>query len=103
MLYTTNQIADFFGSDDYDGDAVDPNGWAQDDLDAMAALGTSCRGPQARLLNNDDARGRRPPDRPDYDNDDDGDLSVIRHHSYLRGIRAIAALYKLFEDTVTSR
>ena len=102
MLYTTNQIADFFGSDDYDGDAVDPNGWVQDKLDAMVALGDVMPRTKARLLNNDELVIEGLP-VGDYDNDDDGDLSVIRYHSYLNGIRAIAALYKLFEDTVTKQ
>ena len=99
LLYTTNQIADFFGSDDYDGDAVDPNGWVQDKLDEMAALGDALPRTKARLLNNDELVVEGVP-LGDYDNDDDGDLSLIRHYSYLNGIRAIAALYKLFEDTV---
>ena len=37
---------------------------------------------------------------PGANNDADGDLSIIREKSYLRGIRAIAALYKLFEQKV---
>ena len=98
LLHTTNQIADFFGSDDYDGDAVDPNGWVQDELDAMAALGDVMPRTAARLDNNDDDEFGF-----DDDNNDDGDLSVIREFSYLRGIRSIAALYKLFEETVTEQ
>ena len=102
LLYTTNQIADFFGSDDYDGDAVDPNGWVQDELDAMAALGDVMPRTKERLLNNDELVINGLP-FGDYDNDEDGDLTVIRHYSYLRGIRSIAALYKLFEETVTEQ
>jgi hypothetical protein len=40
-------------------------------------------------------------DNDDGNHDNDGDLSTIRKWSYMRGIRAIAALYQLFEDTVT--
>ena len=88
LLYTTNQIADFFASDDADGDAVDARGLAQPELNTMAATISKPR-TQDDLDDNDD------------DNDDgDGDLGVIREKSYLRGIRAIAALYKLFEQTV---
>ncbi len=91
LMNTTGQIADFFASMDVDGDAVDPNGWVQDQLNEMAASITSPRVTDD-LDDNDD------------DNDDaDGDLSMIRRYSYLRGIRAIAALYKLFEDSVAQR
>ena len=98
LMYQQNQIADFFGSDDYDGDAVDPNGWVQDELDAMVALGAVMPRTMARLDNNDDDEFGF-----DYDNNDDGDLSVIRQYSYLRGIRTIAALYKLFDETVRTQ
>ena len=94
LLYTTNQIADFFCSDDYDGDAVDPLGWVQAELDTMAATIPSPRTVDDCDNNEDDSGGI------DDDNNDDGDLGVIRQHSYLRGIRAIAALYKLFAEQV---
>lgn len=97
LQYTTNQIADFFGSDDYDGDAVDPNGWAQAELDSMAATISSPR-TSLQLLDNDVFFPEAP--GVDFDNNNDGDLGRIRQYSYLRGIRSIAALYKLFEDTV---
>ena len=35
LMNTTGQIADFFASMDVDGDAVDPNGWFQDQLNDM--------------------------------------------------------------------
>lgn len=100
LLYTTNQIADFFASDDRDGDATDARGLAQPDLNAMAASIGSPR-VTAQLRDNDGCV-LPPPDLtcPGANNDDDGDLSVIREKSYLRGIRAIAALYKLFEQKV---
>lgn len=88
LMNTTGQIADFFASMDVDGDAFDPNGWVQDELNNMAATIASPR-VEDDLDDNDD------------DNDDgDGDLSRIREYSFKRGVRAIAALYKLFEDTV---
>lgn len=100
LLYTTNQVADFFASDDFDGDSNDPRGWARAELDRLAATPGL-----TRLQNHDELRNN------DYDpvpavnnnNNDDGDLSIIRQHSYLNGIRAIAALYKLFEETVAQR
>jgi PKD domain len=88
LLNTTGQIADFFPSMDASGDAFDPNGWVQNELDQMAATITSPRNID-QLDDNDDGN-----------NDDDGDLSTIRRYSFLRGIRATAALYKLFEDSV---
>jgi PKD domain-containing protein len=91
LLNTTGQIADFFASMDVDGDAVDPNGWVQDELNQMTREITSPRV-------TDDLE-----DNDDGNNDDDGDLSRIRHYSFLRGIRATAALYKLFEESVAQR
>lgn len=92
LLYTTSQIADFFASDDEDGDAVDLLGLAQPKLNEMKATIDS---PPVLADNLDDN---------DEDNlDEDGDLSVIRKYSYLQGIRAIAALYKLFEETASKR
>jgi len=91
LMNTTGQIADFFPSMDVDGDAFDPNGWVQDQLNDMAHAIT-----RPRVI--DDLEDN------DDDNDDaDGDLSMIRRYSYIRGIRAIAALYKLFEETVSQR
>jgi PKD domain len=91
LMYTTSQVADFFPSMDVEGDLVDPKGWARAELDALDRLVTSPR-TIADLEDNDDGN-----------DDDGGDLSVIREHSYLRGIRAIAALYDLFETTVSRR
>lgn len=87
VLYTNNQIADFFASDDVDGDTVDPLGLVQPELAAMAAI-TSPR-TEGQLDNNDD----------DNDNDD-GDLGRIRQYSYMRAFRGIAAVYKLFAEAV---
>jgi hypothetical protein len=90
LMHTTNQIADFFASDDYNGDAVDPLGWVQPELDVLNATVTSPR-TTAQLEDNDD----------DNDNDD-GDLGRIRQTSYLRAPRVLAALYKLFTETVAT-
>jgi len=100
LMYTTNQIADFFSSDDKDGDATDARGLAQPDLNVMDASISSPR--VTSQLRDNDGCILPPPDItcPGANNDADGDLSVIREKSYLRGIRAIAALYKLFEQKV---
>jgi hypothetical protein len=106
LMYTTNQIADFFPSDRAAGDSIDPEGWVTSELSDMASI-TSPRIP-LDLANNDcfpphiigpECLGALP---GDDDNNRDGDLGVIRQHSYLRGIRAIASLYELFQQTVTT-
>ncbi len=89
LMHTTNQITDFFPSMDAEGDAHDPLGWVQDELDEMARTITSPRTIE-QLEDNDDGN-----------HNDDGDLGRIREHTYIRGIRAIASLYQLFEETVT--
>jgi hypothetical protein len=107
LMHTTNQIADFFPSDRASGDAFDPLGWVQPELDGMAASISSPRTP-FDLANNDcfpplplgpECIGGLP---GDDDNNRDGDLGVIREYSYFRGIRALASLYRLFQDTVTT-
>ena len=98
LLYSTNQVADFFASDDEDGDAT-AGGWDSDPAarDAVQA--------DLDALNNSSVL-RRLWDHGQFgdndfgDDNDDGDLGIIREYSYLRGIRSIAALYKLFEETV---
>jgi hypothetical protein len=110
LLYTTNQIADFFPSDcgpwpectlpggPSDGDTDDPLGYVQTELDEMASTIARPRRKE-ELLNNDFGPG---PIIDNSDNNDrDGDLSVIRQHSYLRGIPALAALYRLWEETIS--
>jgi hypothetical protein len=96
LLYTTNQIADFFASDDYDGDAIDAEGFVQAELNAMAATITRPR--TQDYLHGDGGGGDL--DNDDDNDNDDGDLGIIRQYSYLRGIRSIAALYQLWERTI---
>ena len=103
LLYTTNQIADFFASDGKNGNVDDPMRLVQDELAQMARDITSPR-TAAQLVDNDG--GLAGPDEhaavphEHGNNDADRDLSIVRQHSYLRGIRAIAGLYQLFERTV---
>ena len=98
LLYSTNQVADFFASDDEDGDAT-AGGWDSDPAarDAVQA--------DLDALNNSSVLRRlwdhgQLGDNDFGDDNDDGDLGIIREYSYLRGIRSIAAVYKLFEETV---
>jgi hypothetical protein len=104
LLYTTNQVADFFPSDRASGDSVDPEGWVQTELANMAAI-TSPRTVED-LEDNDcvDLVGSCLGGTiNDYDNNYlDNDLGVIREYSYLRGIRAMAGLYQLFNQTVNT-
>lgn len=95
LLYTTNQLSDFFASRDVDGDTFDRHGWVQARLDQMAVDFPSPR-IQDHLDDNDDDDG---PFGEEINNND-GDLSDIRSVTYMYGIRAIAALYRHFERTV---
>jgi len=76
LFYTTNQIADFYASDDTDGDSDDPLVWA--DFSGLNP-DPECRSEDGFELG-------------------DCDLEVVRSNSYLYSIRAVAALYKLFEE-----
>ena len=97
LLYTTNQLSDFFASRDVDGDTFDRNGWPllQAQLDTMNATISSPR-IQDHLDDNDDDDG---PFGEEINNGD-GDLARVRAVTYMYGIRAIAALYRHFERTV---
>jgi hypothetical protein len=93
LLYTTNQIAEFFAADRDDGEAIDPTGWVQADLAKMLAANLRPR-TEEQIADNDSC---------DCDDDPEHDLSNIREYSYLRGIRAIGGLYNLFEQTVSKK
>ena len=99
LLYTTNQLADFFTSRDVDGDTFDRNGWMQGVLDAM---NTSIPSPRVQdHLDNNDDDGLGPIGSPTEDiNNIDGDLGRVRDVTYRYGVRAMAALYRVFEKTV---
>lgn len=95
LLYSTNQIADFFASDGTDGDAIDPLGLVRTTLNGMADSISSPRTADQLSDNDGDLIGG-----DSNNNNDDGDLGTIRQYSYLRAIRAIAALYQLFDEAV---
>jgi hypothetical protein len=101
LFYTTNQVADFFASDDYDGDTDDLNGgWMNGVNGVYTELGMdSITSPvtAGQLTNNDETLG------VDNDNNGDLDLGVIRDYSYKFAIRATATLYELFSEAVSGR
>jgi hypothetical protein len=101
LLYDENQYADFFASDDYDGDSTAGgyDGSSAGRQAVQAELDTLASDPNlVRLQDHDEFD-----DNDSGDDNDDGDLGVVRQYSYLRGIRSIAALYKLFEATVRNQ
>lgn len=97
LLYTTNQLSDFFASRDVDGDTFERHGWPA--LQAqLSAMDSSISSPriQDHLDDNDDDDG---PFGEEI-NDNDDDLTRVREVTYKYGIRAIAALYRHFDRTV---
>jgi hypothetical protein len=74
LFYLTNQRADFYASEDYDGDSIDPNGWV--DFSGLEDV-AKCR------------------DQDDFDNEC---LSIVRRNLHPYAIRAVATLYQLFEE-----
>lgn len=83
LMYTTNQRADYFASDDYNGDLNDRNGW----------MDYTNWPTKPRVT--DDLE-----DNDNGDNDDDGDLSTIGSYTFVYSIRATATLYKIFFEKV---
>ena len=90
LMYTTNQCADYFASDDCDGDTDDREGWMD-----YSGWPDSPR-TQEDIEDNDE--GIAGDTLWDRDSDDDGDLTNISRYSLVYGIRAIATLYKMFYE-----
>ncbi|GAF96723.1 unnamed protein product, partial [marine sediment metagenome] len=87
--YTANQTADYFASDDEDGDSVVATTPARlPYVDYSSFPSTPTRSSQ--LEDNDVGSGS------DYD----GDLSRIGRKCVVAAIRATATLFKLFQDTL---
>ncbi|MBA7510420.1 hypothetical protein ES705_02404 [subsurface metagenome] len=97
LMYTTNQYADYFASDDRNGDSYDRRGW----LDYSGWPGSPRK---AKHLDPNPLRIFPPWDRKgdnDWgDDDDDGDLTRIGNKAYVYTIRATVTLYKLFWESV---
>jgi len=102
LFYTTNQVADMFPSDDEDGDATS-NGdmndsWSENGANWMTDvynnnLGFTSSTPQSQITS----------PRTQDELDSFEDVAIIREYSYSYGIRAVAALYGLFEEASQSR
>ena len=105
LFYTTQQVADLFASDDVDGNANDPLALGPQD-DVFRAIVNDADVIRLRdrseLADNDGCPFPRSPICGSA-NDDDGDLTLIRKHTYLRGVRAVAGLYQLFEQTASKQ
>ena len=95
LLYTTNQVADWFASDDFDGDSNDPLGLMGSIFATLPARPVET----SQLADNDGCDLGPVPVCTGANNDGDGDLSLIRQYSYLRGIRAVATVMMVFEET----
>lgn len=82
LVYTTNQIADYFASDSYDGDT--------DDRLGLVTFGGFPSAPTESddLDDNDD----------DPDNDAHGHLSTIANYCYTRSMCSTAAWYRVWRD-----
>jgi len=97
LMYTTNQYADYFASDDYYGDGsdrhlwVDYSGWPGSPREARDLDPNP-----TRLFPPWDTKGNN-----DWgDDDDDGDLTRIGNKAYVYTMRAVATLYKFFWESV---
>jgi hypothetical protein len=101
LFLNVNQVADYFASDDVHGDDDHPSDpfypWADDfaqpALDRVKTLcdaePNGCPTTKERLVDNDL-----------LNIDLDGDLSLIRKHSYVPGLRAMGALFALWEEAI---
>lgn len=92
LFYTTNQLGDFFASDDVNGDNACDHAVMNP---IYADIGLDITKPDlprttAQLADNDNG------------NNHDGDRSTIAHYSYIYAIRATASLLLLFEKTVNT-
>ena len=87
LMYTTNQHADYFASDDVDGDTFDREGW----MDYSGWPNSPTR--TSHLEDNDIQLQIL-----DSDNDGDGDLTTIASKTFAYGIRAVATMYKMFYE-----
>ncbi|MFT4520873.1 MAG: hypothetical protein ACI9JM_003281 [Halioglobus sp.] len=143
LFLSTNQVADYFASDDWNGDDNAPvdnrnhfaAAYADEAIERVKTAcenepsGYSCFGSfspgeppenlpcggftepvlqsngcpvvKQRLNADNDCGGFCDLFSDESNNDGDGDLSKIRKHSYLPGIRAIAGVFALWERSIT--
>jgi len=90
LMYTTNQYADYFASDDRNGDTDDREVW-------MDYSGWPSSPTQKSDLKDNDYHWEGPIPYDD-NNNRDGDLGRIAEKSYVYSIRAVATLYKMFYE-----
>lgn len=95
LFYTTNEVTDWFPSDDDDGDNTAT--WTENGVNWMNEIYASNKGFNFQTPQN---QVGYPHTAHDLDFDD---CMTIRNYSYAYAIRAIASLYELFEDVATSR
>jgi len=93
LMYTANQHADYFASDDYDGDKDDPEVW-------MGGYRAWPSSPVYIGDLEDNDHGYWGDTLDDDDNDRDFQLSEIAKYVMVYGIRAIATLYQIFYESV---
>lgn len=102
LFLNVNQVGDYFGSDDYEGDTNLPrdarypyaNDFAKGALDKVILdCNGLCPTTSDQLQDND--KNTYP-----YFYDDDDDLSLMRTHSYVPGVRKLAALFTLWEQAI---
>ncbi|MDH5174811.1 MAG: hypothetical protein OEW43_06090, partial [Elusimicrobiota bacterium] len=97
LMYTANQYADYFASDDGNGNSDDRRGW----LDYSGWPGSPRKAKHLdpnplRIFPFWDTKGNN-----DWgDDDDDGDLTRIGNKAYVYTMRAVATLYKFFWESV---
>jgi hypothetical protein len=111
IFLRTNQIADCYASDEVDGNFTHPSdprvaGWVQAEIAAVQAAHAAHPGgfplTTERLEANDEEYIDEDLNTFGGNNSDyDGDLSLIREGAYVPGIRAIAALFALWEETIS--
>jgi PKD repeat protein len=94
LMYTTNQRADYFASDDFDGDTNDPEGW----MEGYSFWPDKTNFPTNKEDLDDNDHGLLGETLNDDNNNDDGDLARIEANSYVYGIRAISTLLQLFYE-----
>ncbi|MFH1221281.1 MAG: T9SS type A sorting domain-containing protein [Candidatus Eisenbacteria bacterium] len=82
LMYTTNQVTDYFASDSYDGDTDVRPGWGVDYTGFPASPTLA-----SEMTDNDDG-----------DNNDGGDLSNIADFAYTKAMSSVAALYIAWRD-----
>jgi hypothetical protein len=82
LMYTTNQVTDYFASDSYDGDTDVRPGWGVDYTGFPASPTLA-----SEMTNNDDG-----------DENGDLDLSNIADFAYTKAMSSVAALYRAWRD-----